>query len=641
MGKANLTRREFLRLASLGALGAVVTACGGGETPAVSDQPANGGTSTDAGAAATTDAGASGGEATPEPTAEQAAAPAADATPTREVPRGQAADVARERSLVLAFGDAGDIGIGNPYAAGFNHQRGMTALMEPLYFYSAFAGENIPWLADGEPVYNADSTDVTIKIRQGAAWSDGTPFTAKDVAFTLNMLRDEKNAALSYAKDMNLWVKDAQATDDQTVKITFNKEAPRFVFDFLAWKFDLGIFMVPEHIFKDVESVSEFLFYDPAKGWPLGTGPYKMVDWTVQQRLMDVRPDWWAAKAGLAEVPAVERVVVVPFVDATNAAQQMINNELDSSLDFRPPVIKTIVEQNPKIITHTGKDAPFGYTDWWPQSLFINNEKPPFNDPDVRRALNHAINRDQLVEIGYEGAGQASYLPFPDFPSLKPWLDASEEVLAKHPTNANDIAKAEEIMTSKGFTKNGDGLWVGQDGNTIDATIYGFDIMADYGPVLAEQLRLAGFDASFQYPPDSFTRMADGSANLYLFGFPNAIADVYASLDLMHSRNAPAAGETSTTMPNSRWKNAEFDKIVDQMAVLPVGDEKSIPLFQQALEIYLRELPHIPLVQWFHRIGMNETYWTNWPTAQNSYVNGAFWHKTFPLMLHNLKRAQG
>jgi len=456
MRKPNVTRRNFLRLAVVGAAGAVVAACGGGAAPAEAPTAAPAAAAPTAAPAEAPTAEAPTAAPAEAPTAEAPTAAAAEAptaaaaaTPTREVPRGQAKDVAREKSLIYMW-TGGQPGIGNPYAAGFNHQQGTMSMHEPLYFFSAFANKTIPWLADGDPKYAADYTDVTIAIRKGVEWSDGQPFTASDVAFTLKMLRD--NPKLSYGGDMKKWVKDAAASDPNTIKITFNQPAPRFVFDFLTNKFDLGIWYVPEHIFKDQTDIANFLFYDPAKSWPITTGPYKIVDWTTQQQLYDLRPDWWAAKTGFQQLPKVERLVTVPFPagDATPAAQAMINNEIDTSLDLRPPVIKTVVEQNPKVITHTGRQAPYGYTDWWPNSLWFNDSEAPFDDTEIRQAINYAIDRKQIVEIGYEGAGEPTDLPFPAFPSLQKYFDAAKPLLEKYPTSAFDAAKTEEIMTKKG-----------------------------------------------------------------------------------------------------------------------------------------------------------------------------------------------
>ncbi len=631
-----ISRRDFLRLTGLATAGTIVVACGAQapQTPAAATagQPAAAATSAPAATAAAAATAAPAASEAAAATAAPAAGTAA-ATPTRVVPRGQAAQVPRNKSLIMMW-TVGEVGIGNPYAAGYNFQQGTMSMHEPLYFFSAFANKTIPWLAESHQ-YSPDFKDVTVKVRSGVEWSDGQPFTARDVAFTLNMLR--QNEKLSYGGDMKKFVKDAQAVDDQTVKITFVQPAPRFVYDFLTFKFDLGIIFIPEHVFKDVKDPSTFLFYDPAKGWPLATGPYKIVDWTPQQQLYDLRKDWWAAKTGFAKLPEVQRIVTVPKPGSedTGMAQAVINNEIDTSLDLRPQLMKTVLDKNPKIITHTQRDKPYGYTDWWPNSLWFNCMVPPYNDVEVRRAVNNAINRQQIVDVAYEGAGVTTELPFPQFPSLQKYFDAAKDLLKKYPVNDYDPTKTEAVMTKKGFTKDSEGLWIGKDGAKLDATIYGFDIFADYGPVLAEQLRAAGFDSSFQAPPDSGTRMANGQAKMFLFGHGGAIADAYPTLDLYHSRhNSPigTAGDIS-----ARYNNPDYDKIIDQMSKFAVGDDKAMPLFLQALEIYLRDLPDIPIIQWLHRIPYNTTYWTNWPTKDNPYINGAFWHHTFPLILHNLK----
>ena len=66
-----------------------------------------------------------------------------------------------------------------------NHQFAVGLLYEPLAFYSAFADEEIMWLAESYE-YNDDFTELTIKVRPNITWSDGVAFTAEDVTFTLN-----------------------------------------------------------------------------------------------------------------------------------------------------------------------------------------------------------------------------------------------------------------------------------------------------------------------------------------------------------------------------------------------------------------------------------------------------------------------
>ena len=63
-------------------------------------------------------------------------------------------------------------------------------------------------------------------------------------------------------------------------------------------------------------------------------------------------------------------------------------------------------------------------------------------------------------------------------------------------------------------------------------------------------------------------------------------------------------------------------------------------LYHKAMEIWLPEMPDIVLTESYHRIPMNTTYWTGWPTKDNPYINGAFWHLTHQLVLNNLEPVQ-
>ncbi|MEN9934521.1 MAG: hypothetical protein RLZZ387_1100 [Chloroflexota bacterium] len=627
MDQGKLTRRHFLRLAATGAVGAVAVACG---TP-----PAPGTAPTSAPAAEPTAAPAAGA-------AEPTAAPAEAAAPEQPAAGAAPADVAREKSLILMFGGAAgeftDVELGNPYATGFTHQLGNAAFMEPLFFFSAFADQSIPWLAESHQ-FNDDFTELTVKLRAGTEWSDGTPFTAKDVVFTIQML--QANApTLRNSTEMKEIVKEVAAADDQTVTFVFNDPNPRFLFDYLSSKFDTGLYWVPEHVFKDVDDVPGFKFFDLAKGWPLGTGPYKITLWNKQQKFQDVRPDWWAAKTGFAALPRVERIIVLPFTDDNRASQLAITDQIDAALDLRPTTIKTVVEQNPKIVTHAGREAPFGYVDWWPNSVWFNTAEPPFNDPDIRWAVSYALNRQQAIDVAYEGSGQATELPFPAYPGLNKFAEATADLLKQYPTNAYDPGKVEQLMTGKGFTKDGEGFWVGSDGQRVPAAIHGFSIHADIGPILAEQLRKEGFEAEYTQPPDAFDRMNDGRAKLMLFGHGGSIADPYLTLSFFTSKFVQPVG--TGTFPNlARWSDPEYDKILDEMRSIAPEDPRTQTLYLQAMEIWLKNLPNAPLIQWFHRIPMNTTYWANWPTKDNAYVNGAFWHLTFPLILHKLEPAAG
>ena len=115
-----------------------------------------------------------------------------------------------------------------------------------------------------------------------------------------------------------------------------------------------------------------------------------MVFSSPDQKIIDRRDDWWAVKAGLVKaMPAVQRIVYLPFPGETQTAQAHITNAIDSSLDMRPNTIKQILAQNPKIQGWNGSDPPYGYTDWWPTSLYVDTTKAPWTDKDMRWALSY------------------------------------------------------------------------------------------------------------------------------------------------------------------------------------------------------------------------------------------------------------
>jgi len=110
-------------------------------------------------------------------------------------------------------------------------------------------------------------------------------------------------------------------------------------------------------------------------------------------------------------MPAVQRIVYLPFPGETQTAQALITNAVDSSLDLRPNTMKQILAQNPKIQSWTGGNAPYGYTDWWPTSLYVDTTKAPFDDKDIRWAVSYLIDRQQLIDVTFNGASTATGKP--------------------------------------------------------------------------------------------------------------------------------------------------------------------------------------------------------------------------------------
>ena len=552
----------------------------------------------------------------------------------------QQAEVPREKTLILVgvggespnqFTDVAQI---NPMVTvGANLSRsGFQTVFEPLWFYNMLTGEEKPWLAESN-TYNADFTECAVKLREGIMWNDGTPFTSADVQFSFHTQRDVEG--LSHSTQIKQWVKEVAIQDDLNFTFMLTAPNPRFFFTYCTFHSDIGMFIVPKHIFEGQDPLT-FTNFDLAKGWPVATGPYKLVASSAEQKVWDRDPNWWAAKTGFAQLPAPERLIFLPGYDEAKMAQMVIANEADITLNISPATMPTVFAQNPKVITHSGTDLPYGYVDWWPSGLGFNCEKAPWDDPEMRWAVSYMIDRQQLVDFGYRGAGEPTVLPYPYYAPLLEYIDAAKPLLEQYPTNLFDLAKSEEIMTRKGYAKDGDGFWA-KDGQKLSMVITTFSVFADLAPFVTEQLQKGGIDASFQMPTTFINDLMSGQAEAYIWGHGGSVADPFPTMELYHTKFVKPTGES--TYPFYRWSNAEYDAIVDEMGVTAPTDPKNKELFLKGTEIWLRELPDAPLLQFYHRIPMNQTYWTNWPTAENPYINGGFWHRTMLLILLGIQPA--
>ena len=561
---------------------------------------------------------------------------------TNVIPAGR--DIARNKTLISYLGGAEgrfvDHQLWNPYAIGANHQSGPNIIFEPLAFFSAFADETIPWLAT-DWAYNADFTELTINLRKGVNWSDGEEFNADDVVYTLNTLKSLKEQ-VRWGTDIDKAMDRAEKTGSHQVKVYLPLPQPRFMF-LLTYKFDIGVYMVPEHHYSNKDWTT-FTDYDPSKGFPLSTGPWQVVSGTPEQKIIDRRDSWWGVgKSDLgayAQLPEPLRIIYLPTPDQTARAQALIADQVDYSSMTTPAVIADVLGRNNKLITHTGKDSPMGYVDWWPVSLAFNDSGKfgPYDNPDVRWAFSKYLDREQLRQVAYDGAAAFNPLTMPQYPPLQKYFDAVAPLLEQYDTTEYNPAEGDALLTGAGFKKNASGIWADAQGNTINCEIIGFSPWVDLGPITAEQLRKAGINASYIQPPDASSRMAEGNFECLMFGHGGSVRDPYFTMKLYQSASVNIPGGHQVNFYH--WENAEWDRLTDEVGrTSPEDSAAVIELYKQAMAIWLPELPDVPILEFYHRIVMNEARWTNWPTGADTtgYVNEASWHLTWSLVLHRIK----
>jgi len=610
---------------------------------------------------------ACGGAATPAPAAPAVEAPAADTAPTEappaeapaeaaptEAPAEEAAPAAEgsDRSRTVIFdidgGRVADPELWNPLVPGNRKDHGYhQAVLEPLMILNYQTGEFMPWLAES---FTANETnDVwTLKIRDGVTWQDGEAFNADDVVFTAEMILGTPEIPTSAT--LNQWIESVSKVDELTVEFQLKAPNPRFLLDYFSVRiWGDGFQTMPEHIWNGQDPLT-FKFYDPEQGWPVATGPYK-VESVGPTEFTYVRDDnYWGAKTGFTNLPAPEKLVWTWAGPEETRAALMANGELDSLMDITLGALQALQAQNPNVITWFN-EAPYAWVpDPCSRTFEFNNTVEPWNDPEMRWAINYAIDRNEIVDIAYEGTTLPSRHFFPAYPPLDALVDKAIEAGTWNVDQlwTHDPAKAQEIIESKGYTKNANGYYE-KDGQelTLDiATHEAFIEKQRIAQVVVEQLQRVGINASTRNEA-----AGTWAENFWQGNFEarmgwqtcGSVNEPWRSMDTFNVRWLKPVGERAADDQNSwRWSgpNAEaYAQIVDEIGVLPLGDPKVEELFVQAMDYWFQDLPVIPITQAKKIIPFDTTYWTGWPTAEDDYIHPPTWWQHTHVILHNLQPA--
>jgi peptide/nickel transport system substrate-binding protein len=558
-----------------------------------------------------------------------AAAPAPTAAAQAAAPE-QVKDVPRNRTLVVTpWGKGAEIVNPNNLniylTSSWSHQREITdkTVFEDLMYTNLNTGEIVPWQAESF-TYNDAFTAITVKLRKGITWSDGEPFTSKDVKYTLEMLRD--NAPdLQYSTIYKEYLKNVDTPDELTAVLNLNKPNPRFFQENLALGHENHQVILPEHIWKN-QDPKTFTNFDLAKGWPVGTGAYKLVATSAQQMVFDRRDDWWAAKTGFKPLPAPERVILIPAASDEATAQLYIGNKADSGNPLQPATFEAATARNKNLKSWRDQGPVWGAPDGCGYVFSFNNTKAPWNNADVRVAINYAIDRQQISTLGYSSANYPIVAPFSSYMKER-WLPGRlQEVIDKYDRDKRDLGQVEQHMTAAGYAKDADGMWA-KDGQTLKVPVRGPQFFAPLALPLTEQLKSAGFDATAVVEPDSSTAwnddMATGKSDTIFFVHCGSISEPYNTLKDLHSKFATPVG---TACPNiiacTRYSNPEYDKLIDEMEAMPGSPDnaKYMDDAAKALDIYLRDMPEIMLLEELHVVTFNNTYWKNWPSEKDPYA---------------------
>jgi peptide/nickel transport system substrate-binding protein len=270
---------------------------------------------------------------------------------------------------------------------------------------------------------------------------------------------------------------------------------------------------------------------------------------------------------------------------------------------------------------------------------------PPWDNAEMRWAINYAIDRNEIAQDAYDGTTIVSRHFFPSYPPLERYVQLLEEegLYDEHLITRHSPEQARQMIEAQGW-RIGDTGYYEREGQQLSLDIYAHEASREMhrtAELIAGQLQEVGINASALVLSDSewvsnktngwFEAMIDWDAC-------GSINEPWASLDRYHARWVQPIGEPVSNYNNQvRWENEEYSAIVDAMAPLPLGDPRIDGLFVDAMAIWLDELPFIPLVQNKQLISFDATYWQGWPTATNNYVHPPSWWQSTHIIIHHLE----
>jgi peptide/nickel transport system substrate-binding protein len=469
---------------------------------------------------------------------------------------------------------------------------GATGLIyEPLIqFDLAAPPKYYPWLATGYTWSNGGKA-ITFAIRTGMKWSNGTPLTPADVAYTYDLVK--ANASINLG---GLAISTV-STSGNNVTLTF--ATPQYTnLEEIA-----GVAIVPKSVWSKAGNPATY-----ADATPVGSGPYTLSSFTPQGFTLVKNPHYW--QASMVKVPKVYFPV---YTSNTGALDALFSGQIDWTGNFIPGLQKQFVDTSPTY--HHYWEAAGGTN-----SLMPNLNKWPTNQLPVRQAISLALNRSVIASEG-EGGLESPVLNSTGLtlPTFSAW---SGPVASMTNSATANPAAAEKVLENNGYTKGSNGFFE-KGGKPVALTIIDPSAYTDYAAddaIVAQDLKAAGIDATFQGQAVTAwsTNVASGNFqltmhwsnggitpyNMYNGWLNSALATGSAATGDYERLNDPAINADLSTLSGANTVAAQTT------ALVPI---------EKYVAANLPIIPTTTAADWFE---YNSQNFTGWPTQQDPYDSG-------------------
>lgn len=477
---------------------------------------------------------------------------------------------------------------------------------ERLVLYDPLdGGQPTWWLATGSE-YAEDLLSVNFTLREGVLWSDGEPFTAADVVYTIDLMKEfpalDRGGLLAY-------VDSAEAIDDLTVK--FNLTSVYSLADILIG----GLRPVPQHIWSEIEDPVLYTNDDP-----VATGPFTTVSSFSEQSFTLCRNEnYW--QEGRPYVDCLQ----YPAINGNDAANlALINQELDWVGNFVPNIEETFVARDPE-------HNHYWFAGGSPWVFLTNVAKSPFDDVNVRHAMALAIDYETIRDTAENGytvvVPENATGIWPRFQDQVP-----QEVLdkvAEMGLGVYNLDRANQILDEAGYAMGGDGFRNKPDGTPIGPfniqIVNGWTDVVTAAQIVSQGFQDIGLNATVVTP-----EFGEWISNLQQGTFDTSLAwstwgaTPYDFFDnIFNSNRINENGErTGQFMPG--WTSPEADQLLmDYVATADPAERAAI--VGQLTDIYVTNVLSSPLSPWPAWYEYSTLRFVGWPTEDDPYAQGSPW----------------
>ena len=413
-----------------------------------------------------------------------------------------------------------------------------TKVYEGLLEYD-FNLRPIPGLAQSWTM-SPDGKTITFKLQEGVKFHDGQPFTSADVKFTvLDVLKKIHPRGINTFRA----VETIETPDPHTAMFKLSAPAPYMLMALSGYESP----MLPKHVFGtgDINNHSN-------ANKPVGTGPYKFVEWQKGQYMrFDRNPDYW--KKGR---PYLDRIVARFVADGSTRAATLETQEAQIAgfSAVLPLDVKRLQGLPPIAVTTKGYEMQSPIVE-----LDFNTQKKPFDNVKVRQAVAYAIDRKFIIDNIWFGFGKPATGPISS--NFKATGLYTADVRSYN--EANGVEMANKLLDEAGYRRGADGT---RFEIVHDVTPYGEE-WRRFGEYVQQQLGKLGIKVSLRYEdvPTWLRRVYTNYDFELTSNWIQTLADPVIGVHrLYHSKSI----KPGTVFVNgSRWSSPETDKLMDEATI--------------------------------------------------------------------------